>query len=298
MKNKFVLYIGGGAMSGVYSAGVLKGLSDLSLDNYIEAIYGGSAGCLNAAYFLSGQREMGSTIYWDDLRHNFIFPKNVFWGTLDLFIDRFFKRLKPNEVRNAVDIDYVYRVIRYAKPLDIKSISANPTPFFIKLLNTATGALEYKKFQDAPSHELLKAAINIKPYYFAETIVDGTHYIDGTIKEPIGLPFLLKKYPDKKIILVLNNPIRWGLKQYVKGFFEAIVSSLYPYKISLFKLFINRPGDFNKDIRLALQNQNVLILHPNSKERALPATTDPRLLQETFNLGLTDARKIKAFMQM
>ena len=64
---KFIVYLGGGAMSGVYGAGVLKGLHNLSLVSDIEAIYSGSVGSLNAAYSLSGQIELGPTIYLEKI---------------------------------------------------------------------------------------------------------------------------------------------------------------------------------------------------------------------------------------
>ena len=64
MNNKLIIYIGGGSMSGIFSAGVVTGLQDMNFYDKIEAIYGGSAGAINAAYFLSKQTKLGSSIYY------------------------------------------------------------------------------------------------------------------------------------------------------------------------------------------------------------------------------------------
>jgi len=127
--DKFIIYLGGGAMSGVYGAGVLNGLHSLSLASNIEAIYTASVGSLNAAYFLSGQIELGPTIYWEDLQRDFIFPQNIFYGTRDLFVNRFVKKLKTDQVHHVIDIDYAMRVISEIKLLDLGAILKNPHRF-------------------------------------------------------------------------------------------------------------------------------------------------------------------------
>lgn len=63
---KIIVYLGGGAMSGVYGAGVLKGMHDLSLVENVEAIYGSSVGALNAAsevYFTYSNGEQLTNYY-------------------------------------------------------------------------------------------------------------------------------------------------------------------------------------------------------------------------------------------
>ena len=174
-------------MSGVYGAGVLNGLHSLSLASNIEAIYTASVGSLNAAYFLSGQIELGPTIYWEDLQRGFIFPQNIFYGTRDLFVNRFVKKLKTDRVHHVIDIDYAMRVISEIKLLDLGAILKNPIDLFIKVLNIRTGQLQYLRFRDLPTLDLIRAAICINPYYFGSVAIDGEYYIDGTIKEPLGI---------------------------------------------------------------------------------------------------------------
>ena len=144
--------------------------------------------------------------------------------------------------------------------------------------------------------DLLKAAINVKPYSFEETILNGKRYVDATIKEPLGIEYLLDKYPDRKIVVILNEPIKRGFRHYLKNFLEGTVSGLYPYNISLYKMFMNRENLIRKDIQICLSDERILLLYPNFKNRARPRTTDPLVLQQTFNLGLEDAKKVIDFI--
>jgi predicted patatin/cPLA2 family phospholipase len=275
----------------------LKGLHDLSLVNSIEAIYSGSVGSINAAYLLSGQAEIGPTIYFEDLQKGFIFPLNLFIGTFDLIINRFIKRIKSEEAHNVVDIDYVYDILKNKKPLNLNTIKNNPINFYVKVLNLNTGEAEYKSFKDHPNLELLKAAITIKPYFFKETTIDGEKYVDGTIKEPLGINYLLNAYPDRKIVVILNGPIKRGLRHHLENLIEGIVSSLYPYKISLFKIFLKREGLIRADINTCLQNERILLLNPNFSTRARPRSTKPYILKETFGHGKKDSEKILSFIK-
>src|SRR3989344_5499011 len=272
-KEKIIVYLGGGAMSGCYGAGVLKGLHDHKYIDSIEAIYANSVGSLNAAYLLSNQAELGSTIYFEDLREGFIFPWNLFTGIIDLIRNRFLGKIKKENAHNVVDINYVYNILDKRKTLDINTIKNNPINLFVKVLNIETGEIEYKSFKDYPTLDLLKAAITIKPYFFEETLLNGKYYIDASIKEPIGIEYLLNKYPNRKIIVALNEPIIRGLRHYFKNFVEGIVSSLYPYKVSLFDFYQDRENLIRKDIKTCLDNEKILLLDPNFSGRTRPRTT-------------------------
>src|SRR5579871_2481947 len=61
------LCVEGGAMRGVVSAGMVSALEELGLVTAFDAVYGSSAGAINAAYFLAGQARLGTTIYFEDI---------------------------------------------------------------------------------------------------------------------------------------------------------------------------------------------------------------------------------------
>ena len=63
----------GGGMRGVMSAGMLMALSDLQLLDIFDVFTGTSAGSVNLAYVLSGQKTMGLSLYFE----NMIDPVNL-----------------------------------------------------------------------------------------------------------------------------------------------------------------------------------------------------------------------------
>ncbi len=294
-KEKVIVYLGGGAMSGCYGAGVLKGLYDKNCVDMFDAFYTSSVGTLNAAYLLSDQAELGPTIYFEDLQKGFIYPRNIFIGVVDLIRNRFIGKLKKEKAHNVVDINYVYNILNNKKTVNLDNIKNNPIDLFVKVLDIETGDVSYKSFKEYPTLDLLKAAITIKPYFFEETLIGGKYYIDATIKEPLGIDYLLQKYPNRKIVVVLNEPIHRGFRHYLKNFIEGLVSSLYPYKISLFSLYQNRENLIRKDIKICLENKNILLLYPDFSKRTRPRTINTSVVRETFQRGYSDSDKVINF---
>jgi len=296
-KGKLIIYLGGGAMSGTYGAGVLKGIQENNFTDSIESIYAGSVGVVNAAYLLSQQPELGPTVYFEDLQKGFIYPWNLFIGTWDLVKNRFIKPIKKEAAHNVVDINYVCNIFAQKKKIDLEVIAKNTVGFYIKVLNIDTGEVEYKNFKDYPTLNLIRAGITVKPYFFEETKIEGKRYIDATMKEPLGIEYLLNRYPGRKIVVILNEPIKRGLRHYLKNIVEGLVSSLYPYEISLFKFFLKREGLLRKDIKICLNNkERVLLLHPYFTGRARPRSTNLAVLKKTFEYGKSDSIKILEFI--
>src|SRR5215471_14383302 len=66
---RVALCVEGGAMRGVISAGMVSALEALGLTHAFDAVYGSSAGAINAAYFVAGQARLGTTIYFEDINN-------------------------------------------------------------------------------------------------------------------------------------------------------------------------------------------------------------------------------------
>lgn len=143
---------------------------------------------------------------------------------------------------------------------------------------------------------ILKAACSIKPYYFSSQTINGRNYIEGTLKEPIGVRYLLDRYPNYKIVIIINEPIARGLKHYTKNIIEGMFASLYPYQIPLFTYFLQRERSFRNDIALAMNNKRVLLIHPPQHNPTLPWTTNPVKLKITYGIGRKEAEKILNFV--
>lgn len=294
--NKIVMYLGGGAMAGIFGGGVLDALNEHGFQKNVEAIYSVSAGALNGAYFLTGETKKGASIYLEDLPGRFIYLSRIPVGIIQLFWNRYVRNLNPDgSIYNVVDIDFLFHVVRNVKPFNAAKLVEEGRDFYIKLLNIETGDCEYLNIADGDPLAILQAAVSVKPYYFSFQTIGGKKYIDGGIKEQFGIRDLLEKYPRHKIVAIFNEPITWRFKYYIKNFLEGLVSALYSYNAPLFKFFLHRESILRDDLKIALNDSRVLVVYCPKRNGILQIAKDSRRLLEHYRMGREAASKIIDF---
>jgi predicted patatin/cPLA2 family phospholipase len=109
------LAIEGGGVRGVVSAGMLVALEQLGLRDAIDAVYGSSAGALNATYFLTSGASTALALYYDELVvRQFIDPRRAL-------------RCQP-----IVSIEWVLEgVMGKVFPLDWEGVVSSPIPLHV-----------------------------------------------------------------------------------------------------------------------------------------------------------------------
>lgn len=291
MSDKVVIYLGGGVMSGVFGAGIVTELELADVYDKLESVYGGSAGAFNAAYFLTRQSELGSSIYWENLTNNFIFPARIFSGTAQRFWRRYISQ-NGKTPSNVVDIDHLMRIVKGEKQLDLGILTTQGVPFYIKVLDTHNAEIVYLNSRK-DTLETLKASASAIPYYFPI----NQRYIDGEIsKEPIGLPFILERHPYTRIVVAINYTPDQGWGHVLKNSLEGIVTS-FMYRDSLmFNHFHTKIKKFRRDIEEARRNEQILLVHPPRENPTRLNTTDSKKLRRTWNMGRKEAEKILRFL--
>lgn len=246
MKNKTIILIDRGAMCGIFSGGVVKKLEELNIYDKIEAIYAVSVGAFNAAYFLAKQTKPGANIYFDYLTKDFISFKKFFPGLMQRLISGTIYKIPEHKMLNAVDIDYVIDVVQNKVPLNIDYLKKQPINLYVKLLNIKKNKSEYFSIKDHDIFKLLRATCCIAPYTIETQEINGEHYIDGTIADPIGLKELRDIYPNHKIVFISNSREETsGIRHILKAIAEGIVASAIHGKI-LFKAFVAREKRQNR----------------------------------------------------
>ncbi len=218
-----VLVLNGGAMTGVFGAGVLTAFTDAGLYPSIHSIYGISAGAHNAAYFLTTEAIKGSSIYYEDLIDGH-FIKHGRFGSFfrQAFLNIF--RSRPLEV--VVDIDYLMQVERTNKKLETAWIPRMEIGFFIRVFNIEKKKLEYLR-GDREILEKLRASSGVIPFFPKTTRIGDYHYADGdTLSVDVDdiLLKLIRKEPDKKFVFVFNKPL--GSRIRFKGVLMNLIWSL------------------------------------------------------------------------
>ena len=171
---RLALAIEGGAMRGVVSAGMVCALEELGLTSAFDAVYGSSAGALNAAYFLAGQARRGTSIYYEDINNR-------------SFIDL----SRPLRGRPIVDLGYLIDdVARRRKPLDADGLVTRRLPLTVIATDVATAArVALRGFADSASlMTSLRAGATMPVVAGPPITVNGRALLDASLSEPIPVP--------------------------------------------------------------------------------------------------------------
>ncbi len=104
-------------MRGIVSCAMLAALEDLGLHNVFDAVYGGSSGSVNAAYFLAGDLWKSLSIYYDDLASSaFISVSRLLHGG------------------PLLDVDFAFdTVFEMTKPLDYNAVLSSRVPLHVSI---------------------------------------------------------------------------------------------------------------------------------------------------------------------
>jgi predicted patatin/cPLA2 family phospholipase len=275
-----IIYVAGGAMSAVFSAGVLHRLRDMQLP--IDAVYAVSAGAVNSAYFLADQSHELLPLYTEDLCTNkTVQTRNL----LSLW------RTEPKDVLN---VDYGLELMRTRRALDVAAVQKNAIPFFAKVFNVDTEEIEYLPVHD-DVFTVLHATTAIAPFYTKPVVINGKRYIDGAVRESIGVQRLLEKHPDDQIIVILNSAPTHSLRGMINNTLWRTLLRSLPHD-QLYRSYCAMEQEETTDIRCAIKEERVLLLHPSPDFSVTYTTTDPKLVHEGFRMGYAAAERITHFV--
>ena len=161
-------------MRGVISAGMVWALEDLGLVDAFDAVYGSSAGAINAAYFLGGRAGVGTTIYYEDINSaNFI----------DL--------ARPLRGRPIVDLGFLLdEVAVRRKLLPIDRVLAAASPLTVVATDVDAGeARALRSFGSATELvAALRASATMPVVAGGPHLYGGRRYLDASLSEPIAVP--------------------------------------------------------------------------------------------------------------
>ena len=195
MNQKTGLVLEGGAMRGLFSAGVL----DVMMENGIEfdGIMGVSAGAVFGCNYKSGQ--IGRSI-----RYNMRFcgdPRYCSLESLRKTGDLYGVQFCYDEIPNKLD------------PFDKEAYKANPTPFYAVCTNVETGKAIHKRLDngDAKDMEYFRASASM-PVVSRIVEVDGYKLLDGGITDSIPLASMERR-GYKRNVVVLTQPLGFVKKK-------------------------------------------------------------------------------------
>lgn len=265
------LVLEGGAMRGMYTAGVL----DVFLDNNIEVdgIVAVSAGLLFGLNYLSKQR--GRTI-----RYNKKYIKDKRYMGMHSLIT----------TGNIVNKEFAYYDI--PNKLDIfdeKTFKKSNTKIFAVITNIETGKPEYVKINNVTEQIEILRASSAMPFVSKIVNIDEKKYLDGGISDSIPIEKCINLGYDK-IVVVLTRPIGY-IKKKTNKFITKIKYNKYK---NLVKAINNRYKVYNDSISKIIDLENkkeIFVIRPSKDLHIKRIEKNENKLQEMYDLGISDCKK-------
>ena len=185
-----MMIIGGGAMRGVYGAGIMLGLHQLGLTDVFDIVIGISTGAPTGAYYLCdpAKGRLGASIYYEECPRNFI---------------------RWSRIHRPLDFSVLMDTFQSEpKVIDVDTIRAKPTQFYVVATNTATGQSELIDTKTARPDffSAIHASIAI-PTFSKPVAVNGATYIDGDI-DPLPAKMILDYFKPTDILVIPNRDER------------------------------------------------------------------------------------------
>lgn len=268
---KTALVLEGGAMRGLFTAGVL----DVFLDEHIQVdgMVTVSAGALFGVNFPSQQR--GRV-----LRYNLKYLNDKRYMGLHSLLT----------TGNVVNRDFAFYELPFTlDPFDQNQFAQSNIDFWVTLTKVETGEAEYIKINDAFAQMEALRATSAMPMVSKMVEVDGQRYLDGGIADSIPLQKTLALGYDK-IILVLTRPLDYRKKPSSTFLFKL----LYRKFPKLCERWANRYAEYNQAVErvIELEKQGkIFVIRPSVDLQISRLEKDPTKVQAMYDLGIADAKK-------
>lgn len=271
MKTCFVLE--GGALRGLYTAGILDYLMEKKLN--IDCIIGVSAGALFGVNYFSEQK--GRT-----LRYNLKYCNDKRYMSVRSLL------LTGNIVNKKFAY---YKITHELDPFDEKTYEKNKKDFYAVVTNVKTGNAEYIKItKPVDQLEELRAS-SAMPFYSRIIHIENNGYLDGAVADSIPIRKAMEMGYDR-IVVVLTQPDGFRKPELTDKNYNKIVKKYKNYP-RFMKTMFNRPDVYNEtlnEIKELEKNKKIFVLRPSKDINVDPIKKTKDDLQMIYDVGLKDIK--------
>ncbi len=267
------LVVEGGAMRGIFAAGVLDGFHDLGYQPF-DFCLGVSVGSTNLAAWLAGQRGRNHKVMTDySCRPQFIsFPRFLTGG-------------------HWFDLDWLWEITIREIRLDLHRFASQPLPLYVVVTRVVDGTAAYTLATSENLEQLLKASCSVPLIYRAYPVVAGEPLTDGGVADAIPV---IRAYQmgARDITVILSHP--WGYRKPPAraGWLTRLLLKKTP---ALAEAIINRAERYNRSLDFISQppeDCRIRVVAPPPDFAVTRLTTDQAKLQEGYRMGLAAAGSI------
>ena len=264
------LVLEGGAMRGMYTAGVL----DVFLEKQIkvDGIIGVSAGVLFGVNYLSNQKGRA-------IRYNKKFAKDKRYMGISSLL----------RTGNIINKEFAYYEVPFKLDIfDQETFGKSDTDFYATITNVETGNPEYVKIKNVFEQMEVLRATSAMPFVSKLVELNGKKYLDGGISDSIPVE-KCKELGYDKIIVVLTRSIEYRKKKSNERF-TKIKYRKYP---NLVKTINNRYKNYNSSVEKIIDMENkkeIFVIRPSKTISIKRIERDASKLQEVYDLGIEDCK--------
>ena len=262
------LVLEGGAMRGMYTAGVLDIFMDHDIP--IDGIIGVSAGVLFGVNYPSKQR--GRVI-----RYNKRFAKDPRYMGWKSFLT----------TGNIINKDFAYYTVpQKLDVFDQEMFEKSGVDFYATLTNVETGKPEYVKLNNLFDEMEVLRATSAMPLVSKIVEVDGKKYLDGGVSDSVPVNKIREMGYDK-VIVVLTRPLDYRKKPSNPALYKMVYGK-YPQFV---ETATNRYKDYNDTVEHIIDLENkkeIFVIRPSKTIDIKRIERDENKLQEMYDLGVSD----------
>lgn len=269
---KTALVLEGGAMRGVYTAGVL----DVFLENNLsfDGIIGVSAGALFGVNFLSKQN--GRVI-----RYNKKYNSNKNYMGIIPYI----------KTGNFISTEYAYEKVPFELDVfDDETYKKSKVPFYAVMTNIETGKPEYCRITSVFDQMDILRASGSMPFLSKPVKIGSKLFMDGAVTDSIPYDYMLKNGYDS-LVVILTKPEDYVKKPLPPRLTNMFYKKDYP---NFAKAVRDRHIMYNGQMQrlYELEKNNIAkVIRPSKKIKVSRVEKDPEKLDKLYNLGRSDAER-------
>lgn len=269
---KVGLLLEGGAMRGMYTAGVL----DVLLENNIkvDCVMGVSAGALFGVNYKSRQKGRA-------YRFNLKYIKDKrYMGMYSLIT-----------TGNILNKDFCFKDIpETLDDFNYASFKRTKEDFYAVVTNIKTGQAEYIKIDNLKEQLEYLRASGAMPFVSKPVEIEGKVYLDGGIADGIPIDKMMSMGLDK-IIVVLTRPKGYR-KRKMNMTLAKIVYKDYPKLVETMSVRYKAYNRAVNEVETLAKDKEVFLIRPSEYVKIKRVEKDEKVLTQMYNLGVSDTKNI------
>lgn len=271
------LVLEGGAMRGMYTAGVLDVLMEHGIT--FDGVVGVSAGAICGCSFVSGQ--VGRTIRY-----------NKKYCTDNRFMS-FHSLIKTGDL---VGEEFCYHEIpEVLDPFDNEAFQKSETEFYVTCTNVETGEAEYIRMHDMfQDVDYMRASASM-PYVTKIVEKDGKKWLDGGCADSIPVRAFMDMGYERNVV-VLTRPADYRKKEEKRGIARVFYRK-YP---KFAKTLEDRAKNYNQeveDVQKLEAEGKIFVVRPSRPLEIGRMSHDVKEIIRTYERGRSDAFECLEAMQ-